>query len=150
MCFLYVPVYNFKFHWWIWIVWPWLLVAQTSMGNIIVMAVGVQGQAYRPAPHRALNRAPVKGPFEETYQRILFRICSGPGPFLYRYNVFFWWEEQKSCFLDSSTQTLANHLEISWTNQFWIRNVRNWTKSLTSVMSGPTVHWINYETYKVK
>ena len=32
---------------------------------------------------------------------------------------------------------MQNHLEISSKTQFWIRNMRNWTKTLTSVMSGP-------------
>ena len=32
---------------------------------------------------------------------------------------------------------MQNHLEISSTNQFWIRNVRNWTKSRDLVMSRP-------------
>ena len=32
---------------------------------------------------------------------------------------------------------MQNHLEISSKTQFWIRNVRNWTKSRDLVMSGP-------------
>ena len=38
---------------------------------------------------------------------------------------------------------MQNHLEISLENQFWTRSVRNWTKTLTSVMSGPTRDSIN-------
>ena len=32
---------------------------------------------------------------------------------------------------------MQNHLEIWSKNQFWTRNVRNWTKSRDLVMSGP-------------
>ena len=40
----------------------------------------------------------------------------------------------KPCFLSFSTQ---NHYETTSKRQFWSRNVRNWTTSLTSDMSGP-------------
>ena len=43
-------------------------------------------------------------------------------------NVFFQLHQKKK------TQ---NHLEISSKTYFWARSVRNWTKTLTSVMSGP-------------
>ena len=33
---------------------------------------------------------------------------------------------------------MQNHYVISSKYHFWIRNVRNWTKTLTSVMPGPT------------
>ena len=32
---------------------------------------------------------------------------------------------------------MQNHLEITSKNQFWTRGVQNFTKTLTSVMSGP-------------
>ena len=32
---------------------------------------------------------------------------------------------------------MQNHLEFLSKNQFWTRNVRNWTKSRDLVMSGP-------------
>ena len=32
---------------------------------------------------------------------------------------------------------MQNHYVISSKYYFWTRNVRNWTKTLTSVMSGP-------------
>ena len=38
---------------------------------------------------------------------------------------------------------MQNHLEIALKIKFWTRSVRNWTKTLTSVMSGPTLHSIN-------
>ena len=47
--------------------------------------------------------------------------------------VFF----SKPCFWAFPCKTMQNHLEISSKTQFWTRSVRNWTKTLTSVMSGP-------------
>ena len=32
---------------------------------------------------------------------------------------------------------MQNHLKISSKSQFWIQNMRNWTKTLTLDMSGP-------------
>ena len=43
----------------------------------------------------------------------------------------------KPCFWASPRKTMQNHLEITSKSQFWIRNVRNWTKTLTSDTSGP-------------
>ena len=45
---------------------------------------------------------------------------------------------------------MQNHLEISSKSQLWTRNVTNWTNTLTSVMSGPTLGSINEETHKGK
>ena len=42
--------------------------------------------------------------------------------------VFFWTPRRK---------TMQNHQEITSKIKFWSRNVRNWTKTLTLVMSGP-------------
>ena len=39
--------------------------------------------------------------------------------------VFVW----KVCFWASPCKTMQNHLDISSKTQFWIRSVRNWTKS---------------------
>ena len=38
---------------------------------------------------------------------------------------------------------MQNDLEITSKSEFWNRSVRNWSKTLTSVMSGPTYSWLN-------
>ena len=44
----------------------------------------------------------------------------------------------KNCgFWAPPRKTMQNHLEITSKNQFWTRSVRNWTKTLTSIMSEP-------------
>ena len=45
---------------------------------------------------------------------------------------------------------MQNHLEISSKSKFGTGNVRNLTKTLTSVMSGPTLDSRNEETHKGK
>ena len=47
-------------------------------------------------------------------------------------------------------KTMQNHYEITSKNLSWTRNLRNRTKTLTSVMSVPTLDSINYETHKGK
>ena len=47
-------------------------------------------------------------------------------------------------------KTMQNHLEITSKSQFWIRNVRNCNKTLTSIMSGPTFDSMHEETHKGK
>ena len=44
---------------------------------------------------------------------------------------------KKHCFLDSSAQNHAESFGNCFKTQFWIQNMRNLTKTLTSVMSGP-------------
>ena len=44
---------------------------------------------------------------------------------------------QNHVFWASPCKAMQNHLEIQSKSQFWTRSVRNWTKSLTSVLSGP-------------
>ena len=45
---------------------------------------------------------------------------------------------------------MQNHLEITSKSKFWTRNERNWTKTLTSIMSGPTLDSMHEETHKGK
>ena len=45
---------------------------------------------------------------------------------------------------------MQNHDEITSKSQLWTGSVRNLPKTLTSVMSGPTLDSINQETHKGK
>ena len=45
--------------------------------------------------------------------------------------------DQNMCFSASPGKAMQNHLEISSTIQFWIRNMRNYIKTLTLDVSGP-------------
>ena len=40
-------------------------------------------------------------------------------------------------------KTMQNHYEITPKSQLWIRNMGSWIRTLTSVMSGPTLHSTN-------
>ena len=61
----------------------------------------------------------------------------GPNPDwdLYKSEMFLY---KATCFLVSPHKTMQNHVEIVSTSQFRTRNVRNWTKTLTSVRTSRT------------
>ena len=64
-----------------------------------------------------------------------------------RFKIWIWCE---SCFIVvvyggfgiPRRKSMQNHLEITSKSQLWTRSVRNWTKTLTSVMPGPTL-WLH-------
>ena len=74
----------------------------------------------------------------------MFQKFSGPCPFFIKCNVLY----LKNVFGATPRKTMQNHLEITSTSQFWTRSVRNWTKTLTSIMSGPTLDSKHEEKHK--
>ena len=50
-----------------------------------------------------------------------------------------WRSLKNNVFYTPPGKTMQNHLEITSKSEFGIRNLRNLTKVLTSVMSGPTL-----------
>ena len=66
-----------------------------------------------------------------SYFSIILRISGIFWDFLSNIILF-----EKTYFSASPGKTMQNHLEISLKIQFWIRNVRNLTKTLTLDMSG--------------
>ena len=102
-----------------------------------------QSCSYQPCKESLIPKMQEKLRPVKTYTFLMLCICLSLLVLWLRFFVenVFWIPRRK---------TMQHPYEITSKSQFWIRNVENWMKTLTSVMSGPAVDWVNYETYKGK